>query len=299
MSQGRDRFVVLWLIGGLCCGAIGAAQDAPYQALVSQYCVACHNSTVKTADLALDTVLSDDVSLHAETWEKVVRRLKVRQMPPIGIPRPNEAEYQAAADSLTSRLDREAAQHPNPGRTDTFPPAEPHRVRQRDPRSAGSRDRCGGAAAGGRVEPWVRQHHRRRSLAHAARPLCLGGGEDQSVGDRHPGTGAGRGHHPRAAGPDPGEAHRGPADRHARRRAGPVHVPGGRRVRDTGSAWRATATSRSKACEGSTRSRSCSTASASRHLRDRAARLRRRARQSRPTSTPAHLRSRPDRTRSA
>ncbi len=41
-------------------------------------------------------------------------------MPPAGLPRPDEHTYDNLAGSVEDRLDRAAAAHPNPGRTDTF-----------------------------------------------------------------------------------------------------------------------------------------------------------------------------------
>src|SRR5438128_8966064 len=41
-------------------------------------------------------------------------------MPPIGMPRPDEATYEITISSLEKSLDRAAAQHPNPGRTETL-----------------------------------------------------------------------------------------------------------------------------------------------------------------------------------
>ena len=57
---------------------------------------------------------------NTEIWEKVVRKIRARQMPPLGSPRPDEATYEAAVSSLEASLDRAAAAEPNPGRTDTF-----------------------------------------------------------------------------------------------------------------------------------------------------------------------------------
>src|SRR5437588_619240 len=51
---------------------------------VNLYCVECHNSDDKTAGLALDTISTADVDRHPKVWEKVVRRLVARQMPPEG-----------------------------------------------------------------------------------------------------------------------------------------------------------------------------------------------------------------------
>ncbi len=97
-----------------------AAAESADPRLFTQYCIACHNSQTKTADLALDTVLAGDVESHADVWEEVVRRLRTRQMPPAGMPRPPEADYDAAITSVGGALDRAAAANPNPGRTDTF-----------------------------------------------------------------------------------------------------------------------------------------------------------------------------------
>ncbi len=60
------------------------------------------------------------MDLHSEVWEKVVRRLRARQMPPSGEPRPEESTYDAVVSSLGDMLDAAAAEHPDPGRTDTF-----------------------------------------------------------------------------------------------------------------------------------------------------------------------------------
>jgi len=93
---------------------------SPERAVVNQYCVACHNNRMKTAGLALDTISAENVNQHPEEWEKVVRKLRARYMPPAGLPRPDERTYAAVVSSLATSLDRAAAAKPNPGRTETF-----------------------------------------------------------------------------------------------------------------------------------------------------------------------------------
>jgi hypothetical protein len=93
---------------------------SPERAVVNRYCVSCHNTALKAGELALDTISSQDVGQHPEAWEKVVRKLRARHMPPAGMPRPDERTYAAAVSSLETSLDRAAAAKPNPGRTDTF-----------------------------------------------------------------------------------------------------------------------------------------------------------------------------------
>lgn len=93
---------------------------AAHRSVIDQYCVSCHNDSLKTAGLALDELAAHDVDRHPEAWEKVVRKLRARQMPPAEMPRPDERSYDAAVSSLEASLDRLAAAQPNPGRTDTF-----------------------------------------------------------------------------------------------------------------------------------------------------------------------------------
>jgi hypothetical protein len=63
------------------------------------------------------------VSNSADTWEKVVTKLRSRAMPPPGARRPDGATYDRAASWLETELDRAAAISVNPGR-----PAELHRL---------------------------------------------------------------------------------------------------------------------------------------------------------------------------
>ena len=93
---------------------------APHHALVNRYCLSCHNDRTRTAGLALDTINAQALGDNREAWEKVARKLRARQMPPAGGRRPGEAVYTAALASLETELDRLAAAHPDPGRSDTF-----------------------------------------------------------------------------------------------------------------------------------------------------------------------------------
>ena len=66
----------------------GAAPALPeIRAVLDQYCVTCHNSRLRTADLALDAIDLARVDRHAETLEKVAAKLRAREMPPAARPR--------------------------------------------------------------------------------------------------------------------------------------------------------------------------------------------------------------------
>jgi mono/diheme cytochrome c family protein len=116
-----------WLAVGALSGAAGqqtvrptSAAESPVSALVNQFCADCHDPEMKKGDLDLASISTADVTRHPEIWEKVVRKLRAGQMPPAGKPRPDEKPYQAVLSFLESTLDRAAAEHPNPGRTESL-----------------------------------------------------------------------------------------------------------------------------------------------------------------------------------
>ena len=93
---------------------------APHVSLIDEYCLSCHDEDHKKGELSLEAVAADDVARHADVWEKVVRKLRARQMPPIGKERPDDRTYDAVITALETSLDKAAAAHPNPGRTSTI-----------------------------------------------------------------------------------------------------------------------------------------------------------------------------------
>jgi hypothetical protein len=87
---------------------------------VNNFCVDCHNSDDRTAGMALDSLSTEDLSRNPQAWEKVVRRLVARQMPPEDAIRPAGRTYDSIVSTLVAHLDRAAAEKPSPGRTDTL-----------------------------------------------------------------------------------------------------------------------------------------------------------------------------------
>jgi hypothetical protein len=83
-------------------------------AITKQYCSGCHNPGVKAGGLTLD---AERVLDHPADWEKAVKKLRARHMPPPGLPHPDNPTYDSLISSLEATLDR---QTPDPGRTDTF-----------------------------------------------------------------------------------------------------------------------------------------------------------------------------------
>ena len=87
---------------------------------VQSHCLDCHSKAIRKGELALDELLEADFEANADVWERVVRKLTARQMPPKESPRPTESDFDAAITFLASTLDAGAAKSPNPGRTETF-----------------------------------------------------------------------------------------------------------------------------------------------------------------------------------
>jgi cytochrome c551/c552 len=106
----RPTILFLW-------GTLAWAQGGAPQALLNQYCVTCHNEKLKTGGLALDKLDLDRIGANAETWEKVVRKVRAGMMPPAGARRPDRKALDAFAGAVEGALDRAASANPNPGRT--------------------------------------------------------------------------------------------------------------------------------------------------------------------------------------
>jgi cytochrome c553 len=88
----------------------------PSRALVDQYCVGCHNRKSATAGVALDGLDLSNAGANASVLERVLRKIRTGEMPPVGMPRPAAAVSASFTKSLEDALDRAAAANPNPGR---------------------------------------------------------------------------------------------------------------------------------------------------------------------------------------
>ena len=103
--------------------AIGAFAIAAFAygqtpvATVTRYCVTCHNDKLKTGGLslqALDVQHPAASDAAVETWEKVIRKVRVGMMPPQAAPKPSVQERAELVSWLESELDR-ASTDPHPG----------------------------------------------------------------------------------------------------------------------------------------------------------------------------------------
>ena len=92
----------------------------PYRELVKNFCLDCHSGPAPKGNLDLDALVKEQIQRHTESWERVVSKLRSRQMPPAGQPRPTEELLEHTMEQLVNQLDKVATKNPQPGRTNTF-----------------------------------------------------------------------------------------------------------------------------------------------------------------------------------
>ena len=104
----------LWLCTTVAVGAVTAAVLAQSRLdsgagqarkTVDTYCVGCHNSKAKAGGVALDVLNLDETRSHADVWEKALRKLRGRQMPPPGSRQPDQKEIDAFVAWMEAQLD--------------------------------------------------------------------------------------------------------------------------------------------------------------------------------------------------
>jgi mono/diheme cytochrome c family protein len=88
-----------------------AAQSPDAQlATIKQYCVTCHNDRAKIGGVSFEGATADSVGQRAEVFEKAVRKLRGRVMPPPGAKQPQGEATESLIAWLETSLDRAAGQ---------------------------------------------------------------------------------------------------------------------------------------------------------------------------------------------
>jgi len=89
-------------------GQTAAPAPDQYHALLSTYCFTCHNTRAKVGGLALDSLDLQFPANDAATWEKVLRKLRGRLMPPPGNRQPSQKDI----DTFTTWMENTLDSHP-------------------------------------------------------------------------------------------------------------------------------------------------------------------------------------------
>src|SRR5262252_2419126 len=76
--------------------------------LLDTYCISCHSTRMHLGGLALDTLALDAVHENADVWEKAIRKLRGRQMPPPGSRQPDQRDIDAFVEWMETKLDSSA-----------------------------------------------------------------------------------------------------------------------------------------------------------------------------------------------
>lgn len=97
------------------CALAQAPGAAEQNRLVDEYCTKCHNSEDWAGSLDLSLYDLDNAVADAETWEKVLLKLKGRMMPPEGNERPSAVEQERFVSWLKHSIDTATLADPNPG----------------------------------------------------------------------------------------------------------------------------------------------------------------------------------------
>jgi mono/diheme cytochrome c family protein len=79
-----------------------------HRAMLATYCFTCHNSRLKTGGLALDSLDLETPEQNAQIWEKALRKLRGRLMPPPGNKQPSQQDIDSFVSWMENTLDTRA-----------------------------------------------------------------------------------------------------------------------------------------------------------------------------------------------
>jgi hypothetical protein len=114
----KSRLLGAATLGGILvsgCGSIGNDLEH-HSSIVEDTCLGCHNAIDLSGNLDLESLSLADVSPDAETWEKVLAKLRAGLMPPIDGPGLEPDEREELVAFIENSIDSGAELHlPAPG----------------------------------------------------------------------------------------------------------------------------------------------------------------------------------------
>jgi mono/diheme cytochrome c family protein len=86
--------------------AAAASAGTPQLATINTYCVTCHNDRAKIGGVSFENLTADSLAQRGEVFEKAIRKLRGRVMPPPGAKQPDAASVNSLVSFLETSLDR-------------------------------------------------------------------------------------------------------------------------------------------------------------------------------------------------
>src|SRR3978361_2271027 len=80
------------------------ATPADHKKMLMQYCTACHNDRLKTAGMSVVPLDANNLQANQATWEKILRRVSLGEMPLRGAPGPPKEKLQDCTTGLAGSL---------------------------------------------------------------------------------------------------------------------------------------------------------------------------------------------------
>ena len=104
--------LALMVASVLSCHAGTADYGREIRPLLKQYCLGCHSTEKHKGDLDLERFTSlDEILKHPRTWEDVLEKLSLGEMPPKEKPQPTPAERERLTAWVDTALDKVAKAH--------------------------------------------------------------------------------------------------------------------------------------------------------------------------------------------
>src|SRR5450432_3402481 len=89
--------------------SMSAPTPDDHKKMLMQYCTACHNDKLKTAGMSVVPLDANNLQADQATWEKILHRVSLGEMPLRGMPRPPKEQINDFTAWLAKSLDEQAA----------------------------------------------------------------------------------------------------------------------------------------------------------------------------------------------
>jgi hypothetical protein len=108
----RSVVTALHLLLSVACGYSQSSLSEKVTSFAESYCISCHQGQDANAGFNIESLLQKPLADSSDGWERAVKQIRARQMPPVEAERPDEDEYRSTLQDLVQSLDNLAANNP-------------------------------------------------------------------------------------------------------------------------------------------------------------------------------------------